>query len=132
MIVSLVQLVAGVTVMVAPCPAYHQPFSCYQPETRTIYLLPHSPRIELMHEYGHAYDLDGHADHALFRRVLGFPKSQGWWQETRYQESPAEAFAEAYGQCALGLWNRACRYLPRTSVLRASAEAALLPSTSSP
>ena len=133
MIVSLVQLVAGVTVMFGPCPEYMpaQHFSCYYPTENTIYLLPEDQRDPehwtLLHEYGHAYDFQvlKRADRLRFRRVMGYTPTRRWWDsKVRFSDrgdslSPGEAFAENYAACAGGFWwpnaRRFCRLLPPSS-----------------
>lgn len=120
MFFSLVQLVVGLSVMSAPCPAYmpERQVSCYDPAARTIYLKPASfaPRFSLAHEYGHAWDYDRLNDEtrARFQVLLGFSPLERWRNPGGY--SPSEAFANAYADCALGKprrIRRVCALLPR-------------------
>jgi hypothetical protein len=128
-VLSLVQLVAGVTVLHQPCPippddAGHH-YSCYEPSTRTIYLSHRDERAgayPLLHEYGHAWDFERltDADRSRIKRILGYRQSRGWWSETEQDretgmEKPGEVFADAYAYCAMGSrqrkW-RICAMLP--------------------
>lgn len=125
MIASLVILVTGVMVLPQACPGvpadHGMGYSCYVPQTKTIYLAKQDRhnRMTLFHEYGHAYDFEmlRPADRARFRRVLGYRPGRGWWQETRFGESPGEQFAESYAECAVGVSNRVCRFLPMLSAV---------------
>lgn len=129
-VLSLVQLVAGVIVLSAPCPGHSVYVSCYQPQTHTIYLSPYrSPGVSrrriLLHEYGHAYDVEvlRDTDRARFKAILGFAADTPWWAD---DDSPAESFADAYAACGLGvsaaLWpvtprqvRQVCRLLPQSA-----------------
>lgn len=120
MIISLVQLVAVAAIVPAPCPYTVPATSCYAPGPRVIYIAPAHRRDAdtLMHEYGHAWDFQrlSNDDRERAQRALGFPKSQGWWEERKYRLSPAETFANAYADCALGTWwrnRKVCALLPR-------------------
>jgi hypothetical protein len=127
-ILSLVQLVAGVTVAHQPCPFYppdgagHR-YSCYDPPTLTIYLSHRDERagpFALMHEYGHAWDFERltEADRSRVKRILSYRQSRGWWSETEQDRetgmlAPGEEFANAYADCALGKGRpKLCALLP--------------------
>ena len=104
----LVQFVAGVILLHAPCPVYTDA-SCYVQETRTIYLnsVPSERRVTEAHEYGHAYyfdRLDNRAGRQWIRHVLGYNPGHPFWGAGVGVDdySPGEAFADAYAVCATG------------------------------
>jgi hypothetical protein len=109
-ILSLVQFATAVTIIHAPCPAYAQPTSCYDPVVRTIYITPRDERSRyaLLHEYGHAWDFDRLTDpqRKRIQRLLGYSSARRWWQAFPSRQTPAEAFADAYAFCAMGQWPR--------------------------
>lgn len=79
-----------------------------------------TPRFTLMHEYGHAWDLDRltETDRLRVREALGYPASTPWWGAGIGQDtmSPGERFADGYAHCALGTRRRnrrLCALLPR-------------------
>lgn len=105
---SLVQLVAGVSIAHQPCPAYlPDAVSCYSPEEKRIYLAPGAGRFTLAHEYGHAYDFERltSKDRRRFQVILGFGPDKPWWGRGtgRDDHSPGEVFADVYAYCALGV-----------------------------
>lgn len=127
--ISLVQFVAGVALIFAPCPQYHAArYACYVPSTRTIYAPlrhGHPSELEEAHEYGHAFDFDHPELRPLWRRVMGYRADRRWWQ-ARYRsadrgdsEAPGEQFAENYAACALGYrwpnYDRFCALLPASA-----------------
>ena len=113
LLLSLVQLAAGVAIVPAPCPYTERApeadaleWTCYDPATRGIYLA-RQDRGKLgviFHEYGHADDVDRltPAQRNRFKRLLGFSVRRGWW-DARRSEPPAEEYAWAFSDCALGL-----------------------------
>lgn len=122
-ILSLVQLVAAVSVAHHPCPAYKPvhglSWSCYEPSTRTVYLARQDwrDRFALLHEYGHAYDFERmtDAEREQVKRILGYSQGRPWWLDRPGTNAPAETFADAYADCALGnRWRirRLCSMLP--------------------
>lgn len=125
--ISLVQLVVGITIIHAPCPAYlPDRVSCYDPPTSTIYLV-HQPRKVLadedrLHEEGHADDFHRLTPEARmnFNVILGFKRGYPWWGKGmgNDDDSPGERYAENFMGCALDkAWRikRFCALLPPSS-----------------
>jgi hypothetical protein len=125
LMLSFVQLAAGVTIAYQPCPAYlpQHAVSCYVRESRTIYLNKHDRKspFAIYHEFGHVDDDDRltEQDHITFKAMMGYRKSRGWWQEPANlatgRQSPGEEYADNYAYCALksAISNvRFCEMLP--------------------
>lgn len=120
--------VVAVNIVLGGCPAYPPVmddrgvpmyYSCYVPETNTIYLAAQDSknRFAVAHERGHAYDFQAMtpADREFLRPHLNGPEL---W--------PLEAFANAYAGCVLRMPGRnrfVCRWLLKKSVLHAAAAA---------
>ena len=124
MFASLVSLVAGVSIALAPCPAYlPDHVSCYDPGTRMIWVAEQDQVGRELdetvgHEYGHADDFDRLTPglRSKLKRIMHFPSRQGWWHETKYRQSPGEEYADNFEYCALHMALRIpkiCAMLPR-------------------
>lgn len=128
MILTFVQLIAGVAILHQPCPAYlPQHFSCYYPNPGMgrIYLTPEDDSIYTeLHEYGHADDFKRltPSDRRRFKRIMGYKPTRRWWDE-KYSfrdnkadsPAPGEMYAENFMACALDLkWRipKFCALLP--------------------